>query len=633
MASPPPHRLLDILDAMPAGVVQVDRSGAIELANATALEVLGLTREDLLRRVTMDFEGDTFDEEGRPFPVERYPVSRALATGESQPPVIIGVRRPDGTARWSLYSAMPVRGDTGEVTSAVVTFLDVTAQRQAQLALRASEERLTSVLDSAPNIIATTDHEGRIRFVNRIAHGLRRDEVIGTNFLDFIGPDHRERVRTLAERVLRQGEHATWEVPIRGDLGSTIYATVAGPLRDGGRIVGMTIVTWDVTDQRNLQARIATADRMASLGTLSASVAHDINNPLAYVLGSLDWCVRAIKGGTVDAAALLEPITAALEGASRIRTIVRDLKTFAQPRAASERADLRSVLELALRIAGAELACRARVETDFAGAPETWSCDARFGQVFVNLLVNAAQAIPVGQVAAHRVRVTTGRDVDGFMSVRIEDSGCGIEPELLDRIFEPFVTTKTAELGTGLGLFICRTIVASRGGTISVESTVGKGSTFLVRLPEGTMLPTREAQGEGRSPRAPLSILIADDEPRILELVSLLLPGDRVTCVRTGREALSLLEAPGASPPDVFLCDLVMPDLTGMDVYELLRRRGRGEEKRFVLITGGGSGERLRAFVESAGVRLLEKPFTALDLEEAIASVVPAARTPGVREP
>jgi signal transduction histidine kinase len=251
-----------------------------------------------------------------------------------------------------------------------------------------------------------------------------------------------------------------------------------------------------LAELKEAQARLQIADRMASMGMLAAGVAHEINNPLAFVVANLDFAredLRALRAGPPNQEQLekrLDAISFALseaqEGASRVRNIVLDLKTFSHPDAEFRGpVDLCRVVDSAVNLARGEIRDSAEIVRRFHPVPPVVGNEARLSQLFLNLVVNAAQAILGRDVAPakHEIRLTIERAADGRVMAEIADTGVGIPPEHLARIFDPFFTTKPIGMGTGLGLSICHGIARSLGGDITVASTVGAGSAFRVWLP------------------------------------------------------------------------------------------------------------------------------------------------------
>jgi two-component system NtrC family sensor kinase len=239
---------------------------------------------------------------------------------------------------------------------------------------------------------------------------------------------------------------------------------------------------------RTSQARLMHSDRLASLGRTVASVGHEINNPLVYIISNLAYAhgeLSHTRGELPEKerSALLEALDEAREGAERVRFIAQDLKALARADDESTSpVEVAEVVREVSRMASHELQGRARLVADCAGVPAVRANATRLGQVLLNLIVNGAQAIAPGQVEKNEVRVTARLSAPGQVTVDVSDTGCGIPPENLERIFDPFFTTKPVGEGTGLGLAVCLNIVRSLGGTITVESTPGRGTTFHVTL-------------------------------------------------------------------------------------------------------------------------------------------------------
>ncbi|MDB4930039.1 MAG: sensor histidine kinase/response regulator, partial [Myxococcaceae bacterium] len=285
----------------------------------------------------------------------------------------------------------------------------------------------------------------------------------------------------------------------RGDGTYAWMASRAVPIGDAGPAREWVGTMADVSDRVRVeearaaeargQRRLVVAERMASVGTLAAGVAHEINNPLAYMIVNLDLMIDELVelGGGATAGRFHEiegMARDAREGAERVRRIVRGLKTFARPDAESVTVvDLHEVLETSIDIALEQTEGGARIVREFGSVPLVEADDVRLGQVFINLLVNAAQAMPAGDAGDHDIHVVTTTDAAGRAVAEVRDSGPGIPPEVLGRIFDPFFTTKPVGVGTGLGLSICHNIVTGMGGEITVASRPGEGTVFRVALP------------------------------------------------------------------------------------------------------------------------------------------------------
>ncbi|ADO70723.1 sensor histidine kinase [Stigmatella aurantiaca] len=246
----------------------------------------------------------------------------------------------------------------------------------------------------------------------------------------------------------------------------------------------------DSLDQlKAAQSQLIFADRLASMGRLAAGVGHEINNPLSYVLSNLNYLHRELQPdreplSEEEKREMMDALTSAREGAERVRLIVKDLKTLSRPDDMNtEPVDLSEVVRGAVKLAERELRARARLVEDYGHLPRVKGNPTRLGQVFLNLLINAAHAITQGGKEANEIRILTRLSGPGRVQVEVSDTGCGIAQENLPRIFEPFFTTKPAGEGTGMGLSVCHSIITALGGEFHVESELGRGSTFFILLP------------------------------------------------------------------------------------------------------------------------------------------------------
>ncbi|BDG10868.1 hypothetical protein AMPC_39810 [Anaeromyxobacter paludicola] len=423
---------------------------------------------------------------------------------------------------------------------------------------------------------------------------------------------------------------------------------------------------------RESELRAEQASRLASLGTLAAGVAHEINNPLTFVSANLEYLGEQLaecgERRCVTGPELMAVLREAQQGASRVADIVRDLKMVSRE-VESRRGvvDLHDEVRDALRLTANEVRHRARLSVELGPVPPVEAPARQLGQVLVNLLVNASQAIPEGEASRHWIRVTTRTAADGRAEVEVADSGAGIPEALRARIFEPFFTTKPQGVGTGLGLSICSGIVGGLGGEIAFESEEGKGSVFRVLLPpcdgpghsEAATAPapgspaappaafapaSSSAPAGSSAPSAPKAapatgaearpaaarrgrVLVVDDEPLIGRSVRRMLAGHDVEVLTDGREALVRLLA--GERFDLVLCDLMMPELTGMALEEKLRELVPEACAAMVYMTGGAFTPAARDFL-AGGRCYLEKPFQSAELlgllEQRLASPAPASR-------
>jgi PAS domain S-box-containing protein len=372
----------------------------------------------------------------------------------------------------------------------------------------------------------------------------------------------------------------------------------------------------DVTDRKEIQLRLQISDRMASIGTLAAGVAHGINNPLAYVIANLDYVRNKLAQPWSQLPAeevreVRELVEESLEGADRVRRIVGDLRMFSrQGDDRVQAVDLRAVIERALNMAMNEIRHRARVVLKLEPVPRVLGTESKLGQVVLNLLVNAAQAIEAGNVENNSITVRTLQDKHGRPRLEIQDTGVGIPEEYLRRVFDPFFTTKPVGVGTGLGLSISHRIVSEFGGEIGVESEHQRGTLVWVALetaPLEVVIPKPPTFPPPSAREHAARVLIVDDEPAILRALSRVLSGYQVTRALSGKEAVAHIEQSG--PFDVVFCDVMMPELSGIDVYERAKQVCPGQEQRIVFITGGAFTEQAAAFIDSIDNPKLGKPF------------------------
>lgn len=356
--------------------------------------------------------------------------------------------------------------------------------RQCNLLLR-------QILEHVPEGVTVFDASLRIRLANsRFCATLGREpaRVEGGTLDELIDPAVLPRVRERLEACFRTG-HANppTEYRFRSAPGRTFEGQSVPFEFEGERAV--LGVLRDVTDARQMEARMMMSDRLVSVGTLAAGVAHELNNPLAYVISNLRYIAEELSTELPSELAerftdMRTAVDEAMQGAERMRVIVRDMRSFSRSGDESRSpTDLQPLLESAIRMTWNEFRHRAQLIRHFGPVPQVLANESRLGQVLVNLLVNAAQAIQEDDPVRHRIEVSLGTTPDGRAKIAIRDTGCGISAENLKRVFDPFFTTKPIGVGTGLGLAVCHNIIDKHGGTIDVASAPGEGSTFTILLP------------------------------------------------------------------------------------------------------------------------------------------------------
>jgi PAS domain S-box-containing protein len=520
----------------------------------------------------------------------------------------------------------------------VLFFYDAAWEGHAQRALEEAEARFRRLLDAAPGAIALGTRE-RFIYANPAAVRLlgysTMEEVTSIPLRQHVHTDDRSLARQIVAALLSSDAAPVTRVRMIHREGREVVVDLQTMQIEFGGEKALLGVAHDLSERRRVQAQLVRADRLSAVGTLAAGVAHEINNPLAYLMLNLQYVMRELPrfdGDKTRLEGLLERLAEAEHGARRVSTIVGDLRTLARPEQTKhEPVAVTKALSAAIKVAGVELRRRARVVEVYERVPYVDASPTRLEQVFVNLLVNAGHAIKEGRPDDNEIRVIAKGEGDRVV-VEVRDTGAGIAPEVLGRVFDPFFTTKPRGLGTGLGLPISRGIVKSLGGEITVTSAVGVGTTFRVTLPalsddDARLLhPPEEplpstaglaAEPPAASKRARARVLVVDDEPLVADMLRRTLSdGHDVTVATDARTALDFVLS--GAEFDVIFCDLLMPRMSGMDLYTALRAERPGVEERIVFMTGGAFTERAAQFLATVPNRKMSKPFDLTELERVV---------------
>jgi PAS domain S-box-containing protein len=507
-------------------------------------------------------------------------------------------------------------------------------RRRADKQRQEAEESFRLIIESSPDLIVV-HREGRIVYANpktlerlgwtdaAAIAGQPLSAIVIERDLRTQRPvakTDKDRPAPLEQRWKRRDESA---IAVEAMQGAVIFEGSPATV----------VIGRDLTERNQIAAAMIEMDRMAAIGILAAGVGHEINNPLAYVLANLEFVTSELEVlvGELPREAydrleariadLSQALADTNHGAQRVRAIVQDLRTFSRSDDETvSLVDVRQILDSSVRMAAVQIRQRATIVKTYADdLPPVRANESRLGQVFLNLVVNAAQALPEGSPTDNRIEMIArveGRSV----VVEIVDTGTGIPEEVLPRIFEPFFTTKPSGQGTGLGLSICHRIVMQLGGDISVKSEVGKGTRFIVRIPQAKLSADRTAVASiaprSKSTRR-ATILCVDDEPALgLALKRALVADHDVVVMTNASDALARVKA--GEHFDLLLCDLMMPGMSGMDLYAELVRAAPALAKRMVFLTGGAFTVRAREFLETVPNPRLEKPIGLDALRSAI---------------
>lgn len=538
---------------------------------------------------------------------------------------------PTGTRRLEIFirhkngTRIPLEVTTSRVVfkgrQANVSFThDASSRIEAVRALEASEARFRLLVESAPDGVVILRGTA-LSYLNSAAAAMlgfeKPDEALGKAITSFLHPPDAVRAETRIEQLQRTGKRFTSSAEYRARRrdGSELSVEISSmPIEFEGAPATLAVAR-DITERKAMHEKMVQADRLAAVGTLAAGIAHEINNPLAYVLLGLQYLERELPKLSNDPSRLADALARVSEiktGAERVGGIVSGLKMFARADEADRGpVDLRTVVDSAIKIADNELRHRARLIRTYETSALVHGNAARLEQVFLNLLVNAAHAVSDLEAARAEIHVRVAPSNDRVL-VEVVDNGVGIHEDVLPRVFDPFFTTKPVGVGTGLGLPICRSIVEGFGGAIVIESAEGRGTKVRISLPAFVepSAPVEDQVPAAQSSYPPPDrgrILVIDDEPLVAGLLGRMLSPDHDVAVATSAsEALAMMEE---QTFDVIVCDVMMPGTTGMDLYGIIRTNNPRLADRMVFVTGGAFVPRIAEFLASIENPKLDKPI------------------------
>jgi PAS domain S-box-containing protein len=607
-------RYRNLFETATDAIFTLDKRAIFTSANLATCQITGYSREELLGRSVLGLL-----EEEEVATVKTH-FKEALA-GTSQRYECHFYRKTGDRRVASVTNTPILRGNA--VVGVLAIARDLTADRAREEALVRSEARYLRLVESASDAIFTIDADGRVTSVNRAlerAIGRSRGELFGMRFIDVIEPSDRDAVWSHFEATLR-GERVRGEIRYRDAQDALRVGSVTmTPIVEEGRVTGCLGIVRDMTEERMLAEQLLQREKLAAVGQLVSGVAHELNNPLAGIM-AFSQLMLAMSGATPDQQDALVTIH---KEAKRAAKIVSNLLIFARQRHPERtEADLNQVLQDTLELRRYSLRThQIEVESDYdPELPLTWADSFQLQQVVLNLLTNAEQALR-NHGGEKRITLRTRREGE-LIVASIADSGPGIPPDALDRIFNPFFTTKAVGEGTGLGLSISDAIIREHGGQIRVSSLLGEGATFTVELPivHAPIPRTGEIAVAAELSTAPRTMLIVDDEPAIRAALSLYLEreGHSVDAVGSGREAL---EHARSRRYDAILLDLRMPDMSGDALFAELQASDPEHAARVVFATGDVDSEGARTFLEQAGRPYICKPFALEDVAELLCTEV-----------
>ena len=533
----------------------------------------------------------------------------------------------DGSRTFNETSIFPLRNQSGEIIGWRGVGRDVTERKRAEEALRQSEERYRTILEEIEDSYFEVDLAGNLTFINdAVCHhlGYSREELFGINYRVFTAPEEVESVYQVFNEIFLTGtpiKGFSWKLVRKN--GEAVFADGSvSALRDqNGKIIGFRGVGRDMTDRKKAEQQLLTSAKLASVGELAAGVAHEINNPLTGVLGY----AQLLASRQDIPQDIKHDLDVICQESQRTVRIVQNLLRFArQHKPDRTLTDINELIERTLELQLYKLTTsNIKLITKLAEGCLWVVVDYnQIQQVILNIVINAMQSM--AEVSRKgKITVTTGTD-NSQVRISIADNGPGIAKENITKVFDPFFTTKPVGSGSGLGLSVCHGIIAEHGGNIYIESIEGRGSTFIIELPaapedkaavkEKIVIKKKRPQ---RRRKLEKSILIVEDEPVICDVLVRILSGEnyQVDIASSGKEALRKLKK---RVHDLFIVDLKMPEMSGRQLYKIMKDKNPNAAERVIFITGDTVTPETQNFLTSTGRPYLRKPFDYKELTKMV---------------
>lgn len=517
------------------------------------------------------------------------------------------------------------------------TSIEVALDRhQLETKLAQREQWFATTLRSIGDAVISTDQSQSVTFMNPVAEKITGwgQEALGRPITEVLrlSDEHGQPIASPVGLALERSGTVdlpdNTELTVRGGQRVAVEDSAAPIVDDRGEVLGGVVVFRDVSEKRDLEARVARSERMAALGTMAAGVAHEINNPLTFVLANIeagseglrqaiDILSSAPKAPQQDRVVTqLRDLEALLQdaqlGADRVREVVQELKIFGRiDRPTGAPMDPLAAAESAIKMTAHTVAHHARVERAFGPTPKVKAHEGTLVQVFSNLLLNAADAIGPGRADRNVITVRSSTDPKGWALVEVEDTGPGIPAAVLPKIFDPFFTTKAVGKGLGLGLAIAHHLISELGGQLTAHNQPGAGAVMRVCLPpaEAVAEPERQTPEPKAANPSRRKVLVVDDELAITQVVDRLLRAQHqvTTCTRA-TDALALFNQ--GERFDLIFLDLMMPNMSGEEFYHRVTALDPEQAQRVVFMTGGAFSDAAANFLAQIPNRRLYKPFS-----------------------
>jgi len=633
-----------LLDVVPGGVVFVGLDGSVGMGNAEAQRILGLSYDELAKRYVSDFEPETIHEDGSAVSAAEYPVSAALSTGQEQPPMVIGVRRPTGETSWAVFKAVGVSDpETHEPTGAVVTMLDITQRKQAEQDIVRSESRYRELVERSPDPMAIIV-EGHVAFANRAALTLVKagaeGEVVGKSVFSLFSPSRRDSLVEHAQALLSGANVAAFEEVLLRLDGSEAWVELAATAVTYEGKPAIFVAPRDITARksaehklRRYEAAMQHTQKLESLGILAGGIAHDFNNLLVAIVGNADLARLRLA----DDSPALECLDRIQAAAQRATDLTNQMLAYSgKSRFVVMPIDLSALVREMSDLLGSVISKQARLHRDLAAdLPSVEADPAQLAQVVMNLITNASDAlngepgdvfistrlVDVDRGFLQQTYLDEGLPEGRYVCLEVRDNGCGMDEETRTKIFDPFYTTKAT--GRGLGLAATLGIVRGHRGALRIDTVPGSGTLFRIFFPGSKSPSSVPRRATTQPPRVHVGacVLIAGDESLMLEVTreQLARVGFRVLTADTDQKALDLLKRPEAKV-DVVLLDVTLAAPSGPRLLATIAERY--PNLRLVLsssYTEQEARERLADALPLARVSsFLQKPYTEASLKRAL---------------
>lgn len=641
-----PDLLRKIFEMTPLAITVVDRDGCIIAANAQAEKTLRLTRDRLTERTYDDPDWVITDYKGGEFPVDELPYHQVKKTLERVSNIRHAIELRDGTRILLKIDATPLVASDGSFDGMVAAIEDVTAAVTIDKALSESEAMLRSIFRAAPVGIGVVRNRKLLWTNQRVQEmtGFSEGELRGKS-ARILYPSDEEFEFVGREKYRLIGQFGTGTVETRwcrkdGREIDVILSSTPIDLDDLEK--GVTFSALDITERKQLEDRLRHSEKMQAVGQLAGGVAHDFNNQLSGIMGFADL-LRARVGNDPNLVRYTDNILLAVQRATdltaKLLAFARKGKYLTVP------VDVHRILVEVVSLLKHSIGKNIRIRQELRADPSiTWGDPSQLQNAILNLAINARDAMPDGgELVLSTDLVTVDQtwserlvyDIPSgsYIKIDVRDTGIGISSEIMDRIFEPFFTTKTESKGTGLGLAAVYGALRNHGGGVSVESSIGRGTTFSLLLP---VLETDDMRCPISGPvevESPLGfdgaahVLVVDDEISVGQMVAEMLEiiGCRATFCSDGREAVELYRDAG-DEIDAVLLDLVMPNMDGKAVFQALK--AIDPQVRVLLSSGHSVDGGAQELLAGGANGFIQKPYTIADLKAILAAVLTGSADP-----